>query len=84
MIFKKFIFKILFLACAAVISESNSAKKYKKKIFERCERKFIGSECGPGLECSKKNALCLRVNNQFCFENKECLSGICKKKRCHK
>lgn len=83
MIFQKYIPIIMIFALAGFISGINAIMdKRKKNIFERCNRKIIGSECGDGMECSKKFHICLRTKNQFCLNNKECLSGKCRHKRC--
>jgi len=65
-----------------MISTAMLKGKGNKKLYERCVRKLIGSECDNGLECSKKYHICLRTKNQLCFFDKECISSKCKKQRC--
>jgi len=81
MFISKYFFILFVFPMISNISNRDD-KNNKKKLFQRCERKVIGTECGLGMECSKKYHICLRTKNQLCFQDRECISFKCRKQRC--
>jgi hypothetical protein len=82
----KFTIAILFFLCILELSNTKqpikNIKNDKKKFGEKCKRRIFGSECGNGLECSKKQGICLKRKNQLCSLNTECNTNKCVNGKC--
>lgn len=68
---------LLFFGFVEFTKTTKTEKRGIKKYGEKCKRRTFGSECIKGLECSKKQGICLKLEKQTCIQNNECISNKC-------